>query len=164
MMSAVSAALVYAASVSITLELAITAVAGLFIAAAVIEYGLGAGAACYAVASFLCLLLAPEKEAALLFACLFGHYPLLKSVIETQKWSKPAEWISKIAVFNISAGVVYLILLVTGLLPKDMWGYTAILYAAGILVLNAVFVLYDVALGQLITFYRLRIRNKLRKR
>ena len=53
------------------------------------------GLAWYGAVSILCVLLAPDKEAAAVFVCL-GYYPLLKPVFE--KWPFSTLW--KLLLFN----------------------------------------------------------------
>jgi hypothetical protein len=60
------------------------------------------GAAWYGTVSILCVLLAPDKEAAAVFVCL-GYYPLLKPVFE--KWPVPILW--KLLLFNSAILLMY---------------------------------------------------------
>lgn len=60
------------------------------------------GAAWYGTVSILCVLLAPDKEAAAVFVCL-GYYPLLKPVFE--KWPVPILW--KLLLFNGAILLMY---------------------------------------------------------
>ena len=60
---------------------AMAAVAGLAVAVAVSAAGYVAGILCYVVSGVLSLLLLPAKHVAILFVCLFGIYPLVKSLL-----------------------------------------------------------------------------------
>lgn len=64
------------------------------------------GAAWYGTVSILCVLLAPDKEAAAVFVCL-GYYPLLKPVFE--KWPVPILW--KLLLFNSAILLMYVALI-----------------------------------------------------
>ncbi len=68
--------------------------------------GLRIGWAWYVCVSFLSVLIAPDKEAAAVFAFL-GYYPLLKPVFE--KW--PAALIWKLCLFNIAIFCMYTVLI-----------------------------------------------------
>ena len=71
-LGALAVMLVYLACVAPTGQWGIVALGGLLPAAAVISVGLRAGFLCWAGASVLSFLLAPDKFCALLFAALFG--------------------------------------------------------------------------------------------
>lgn len=60
----------------------------------------------YAAVSLLCLLLGPDKEAAAVFL-FFGYYPIIKSKID----QKPAKTLRKLLLFNISALLMYALLI-----------------------------------------------------
>jgi hypothetical protein len=60
----------------------------------------------YAAVSILSLLLAPDKEAAAVFVFL-GYYPIIKPWLDRRK--VPILW--KLAVFNLSIGLLYTLLL-----------------------------------------------------
>ena len=64
------------------------------------------GWAWYSCVSILCILLAPDKEAAAVFACL-GFYPLIKSNLE--KMFLSALW--KLLFFNIAILAMYSVLI-----------------------------------------------------
>ena len=78
------------------LTYALPAIAGLFIMVIVIEVDYKWAFLTYLSASFLTFLFA-EPESKLMFICLFGFYPILKSVIE--KLNKALiEWVLKLSV------------------------------------------------------------------
>ena len=81
-LGALSLILVYVASVVPSGNWGFVAVAGLFPAAAVISVGMKAGFLCWAGVSILAFLILPGKFCALLFAVLFGLYPMVKALIE----------------------------------------------------------------------------------
>ncbi len=95
----------------------------------------------YGAVSILSMLMAPDKEAAFVFAFL-GYYPILKSWIDRQK----GKWILKVLFFNSSVLVAYWIMLkVLGLeqvvndLKDSGWILTAVLLILG----NITFFLLD---------------------
>jgi hypothetical protein len=72
--------------------------------------GIGAGMSVWLVSSLLSLLLLPRKEIALLFALIFGLYPILKGLIEALRRPLPQEWTLKLLAANgqLAAGWVVL--------------------------------------------------------
>lgn len=133
------------------------AVAGLVTAAAVLQFGCPAGFAVYAVASFLSLLLLPQKTAALWYLLVFGHYGAVKSLLERIP-SRMAEWAMKCAVYTASFFLMKLVFsgafaALTSLLPLSLLP----LYAVGLLV----FLLYDIGFSRLIGLYLRRIRRNI---
>jgi hypothetical protein len=140
-------------------RLSLVAIAGLLPAAAVISAGLGAGIFCYVGTSLIAFFLLPVKECALLYAVLFGHYPVLKSLIE--RLNKPVlEWVCKLGLFNALLSLLYFAFRVLFLsaLP-EAWAQTAVLYVGG----NVAFVLYDLCFSQLAGWYTRKVDRLFRK-
>ena len=77
MLTAISVVLLYGASLAPTLKRAITAMAGLLPAAAVITCGLGWSAGLWIAVSVLSLIVFPQKDTAVAYLLVFGHYPNL---------------------------------------------------------------------------------------
>ncbi len=61
---------------------ALPAFAGILLIVVVVELGVGWAWPVYLASSVLSLLLAGDKEAAMLFVVFFGYYPILKAQIE----------------------------------------------------------------------------------
>ena len=61
---------------------ALPAMAGIVLIAVVIENGTQTAALVYVSVSLLSLFLSPDKEAALMFLCFFGYYPVIKAKLE----------------------------------------------------------------------------------
>lgn len=159
LLGALSLILLYAASISPGGRWGLAALAGLGPCAAVASVGLRAGFLCWGGVSALALLLAPDRLCALLFAALFGLYPMVKALAERLK--KPGAWAAKLAFFNaVFTLLVFLgdLLLLEGSpgLPIGVW---AGIYAAA----NAVFCVYDFGLTKLIRFYLARIDRVVRR-
>lgn len=141
---------------------ALPAIAGALLIPLVIEWGPKMGFTVYAVVAILSMIIAPDKEAAFLFVAFFGHYPTVKSLLERYLRSKPIRWIAKLAVFNVCVVAAYLLMIWAFRMPMDefeLFGVSIpwILLALG----NVVFVLYDVALTQVIALYIYRLREHL---
>ena len=60
----------------------------------------------YAAVMLLCLLLAPDKEAAVIFAFL-GYYPIMKPILD--RW--PVSWLWKLLLFNAMIFLAYSVLI-----------------------------------------------------
>ena len=131
------------------------AVAGLVTAAAVIRSGWGAGLAVYCVVSFLGLLLLPQKQAALWYLVIFGHYGVIKSVLERMT-HRAMEWALKGLVYTTAFFLMKLLFgrafhALSDLLPLPL----PALYAVGL----AAFILYDIGFSRLIGLYLRRFRR-----
>jgi hypothetical protein len=100
MLCALSVIVLYLSSILPTLRLALIAIAGILPAAAVIRFGLPSGFILYAAVSILAAILLPSKGSAILYIFIFGHYPMIKNLIERLRrlW---LEWVLKLALFNI---------------------------------------------------------------
>ena len=158
-LGALAVILVYLASIAPTGRWGVVALAGLLPAAAVISVGLKAGFLCWAGASFLALLLAPDKFCAALFAALFGLYPMVKSMAERPR-KRLLEYAVKLGFFNAVFTVLYLTMMGSLLasLPPALGGSLWALYPAA----NIVFVLYDYGSSQLISLYIRRVGRAVR--
>lgn len=113
---------------------------------------------CYAVTSVLGLILLPVKSPAILYAGFFGYYPLVKLFAE-RLGGKKLRWGVKIIVFNAALTAFYFLARavfadVIGNTPMPLW----LLWAAA----NGAFILYDLALSQLILYYLRTIAGRLK--
>ena len=96
--AALSVALMALISVIPSLELALPAIAGLFVAVIVIEIDKKWALGVWLAVSVLSLIIVPNEETAIVYTVFFGYYPVLKSVLES-KTPRVVEYIIKIAVF-----------------------------------------------------------------
>ena len=153
MLTALAVVLVWLASVMPRGGLALVAVAGIVLAAVVMECGLLWAALHYAAVSILALLLVPVKTMALWYVFVLGHYGIFKALIERIRvvW---LQWVCKLALFAAAVVLFYRLFAAA---------FAAALPAAGIgvlmPVLAVVFVVYDLAFSRLIGFYEHRIRR-----
>ena len=157
--AALSVVLLYLGSLFPSGQAGFAAVACLLGIAVVIACGLGWGVLHYVAAGALALLLLPDKTVALLYAVFFGYYPVIKSLAE-RCHGRPLEWGIKLAVFN-AALTVLLFALRAAFLPERAADLPT---AAVYLLLNVVFVVFDIGLSRLIVFYENRIAKYLKKR
>jgi hypothetical protein len=116
--------LVYMAFIMPTGKLTLYFLSSLPIAFSVAEFGAGVGAVVYFGASALSLLITGNIYAAAPFVLFFGHYPILKCFIEKNRKAL-TEVLMKLAVFNISAFIIFLLLgkLLLGMIPDVFLNY-----------------------------------------
>lgn len=155
-LSALALILIYLSSLIPMGRLGIVAAAGLLPAAAVIAFDWKAGILSWAVVSVLAFLLVPDKFCVLLFAVLFGVYPVVKSLSENRKHQWQA-YLLKLAFFNAALTVIYqvmegaLLANLSEILGQAWW----LVYLAG----NIVFLIYDYGFSRLIGLYIARIQR-----
>ncbi len=127
------------------------------------ELGTKPGCLLYLAVSILSLLLAPDKEAALLFLFLLGWYPILRPKLQHLK-KKPARVVVKLILFNLAICLVYALLLfvlTTPDLQAEAARWTGPLLAGMLLLGNVTFLLYDLMLSRVTDLYVYRLRAKL---
>lgn len=127
------------------------------------ETGAKWGLLWYLAVSLLSFFLAPNKEAAVLFAA-FGYYPMLHSLFRRWK-SKLLQWCVKLLYLNAVTVAAYsLMLFVLGIASviEDFAGMKTLTLALLLLLANGSFVIYDLLLDRLELFYHVRLRPKLK--
>ncbi len=122
---------------------------------AVIEIGERWAWLVYGVTTVLSLLFLPSKAAALLYL-LGGAYPIFKAWFE--KYRALIAWVLKLSLFNTLQFLF--ILLASKILGLSGAGYK--FAVTEILLGNAVFIVYDIALSVCITVYLVRLRRRLK--
>ena len=141
-------------------DYSLPAIAGVALFPVTAELGRRWGFLCWGAVSLLSVFLAPMKESALLFVVFLGYYPTLKSLLENGR-GRAAEWALKLLCFNGAiGGTVGAVTYFWGIQLFDWALPVPAALAIVMAVLNAVFVLYDVALTRLITAYYRRFRPK----
>lgn len=135
-------------------EFAFPAIAGLFLIPVVVDIGYGGAWLTYGAVSLLAVLVAPSKECALYYILFLGCYPILKSLLERRR-SQVVEWALKLAVFNLLAAAVAGLAAWVFLFPgyEEMLEESWWMLAGGWVLLNGLFVVYDVSLTRLISGY-----------
>ena len=142
---------------------ALPAIAGVLLIVAVIEIGAKWAWMIYAAVAVLSLLFAADKEAALLFVLFFGYYPVLKSFLERIS-NKVLSWISKFAVFNVAVVACFFLAVNFLQLPEDSFTVFGIYLPWVFLILgNAVFLIYDIALSGLVATYVEKLHHRVTK-
>ncbi|MBO5210565.1 MAG: hypothetical protein J6B80_01380 [Clostridia bacterium] len=140
----------------------IPAFAGLCVMIVLLEIGAKWAISAYITSAVLTILFC-EPEAMLMYVFLFGYYPILKAFIERIK--KPIfEWPIKMIFFNAVVILVYSFIAelfgVTLTDTNDLGKYTVYIV---LVVGNIVFVIYDITVAKMASFYYYIIQPKLRK-
>jgi len=138
---------------------ALPALAGVLLVIVVIEMGVSWAWPVYIAASILSLLVAGDKEAAILFVVFFGYYPILKAIFEkiTKKY---LSYLFKFFVFNISMIVAFFISIRVLGVPQDSFTvFGMYLPWAFLIVGNFAFLLYDYAISTIVVAYYQRFHK-----
>jgi hypothetical protein len=158
MFSALSVVLLYFGSLFELLDISMAVIASLACVIAVIEYGKSAPWAIYAVTSVLSVILLPDKTPAAFYAIFFGFYPILKEKFE--KRPKVLSWLLKEVTFNICLVVMAVAVYFISTTGDNSLLKNPIMLATTALLAEVVFVLYDIALTRLISFYIIKLRHR----
>ena len=140
------------------LDASMAVLASLTCVIAVIEYGKLSPWLVFAVTSVLSLILQPDNSAAWMYLLFFGFYPILKEKLE--RLGRVLSWVLKETVFNVSLAVIAVVtkfLLMPEADSEPWWMYLILIVLA-----EAAFVLYDVALTRVISFYIFKLRDRLK--
>lgn len=151
--TALALVLLYMASVIPSGTLALLAVSALPTALLVVVCGKRTAACQYVAAALLALMLLPDKSSAIMYALFFGHYSIVKSLIEglDRLW---LEWLLKLLTFFLSAAAIYAIW--RFVLRAEFGLPLPLLFGGG----AAAFVVYDIAYTGLIFYILKRLRIK----
>jgi len=144
------------------LTYAIPAIAGLFMIVPLIECGAVWSFGTY-VASGIIIFLTGEIQSKILYVIFLGYYPVLKSLIERIN-RQLVEWILKLLCFNLAAIAFYYASTVLFSISFDdfgQWGkYGAFIFLA---LCNVVFVLYDIGISRMASYYMFTLHEKVKK-
>lgn len=141
-------------------------VAGVLMMVIAIEVSRGWALLTYISVSLLAMIVTFDKEAALIFIMVFGHYPIIREYIRKAR-PKLICWIIKLIIFNASIicyfyVTVYIFGLDEMLDEFDDFGrYGAYIMLA---MANVLFVLYDLNLDNIYRIYIKRLAPKFRKK
>ena len=134
---------------------ALPAFAGMITLFCVIELNKKWASGVFAAAALLSLIVVPNKEAAVLYITFFGYYPILKSFLEKCKL-RTVEYLLKFLCFNVSVVLSYLFLVyVFGISIEQLFGdeLTRAMYIALPVLMNVMFIVYDLCLTRMYTVY-----------
>ena len=125
-------------------------------------FGTSAAWITYVSTSVLSFILVADRECMLMYVMFFGFYPIIKSTLEKIK-SKPLEIILKLLIFNALMAVIQLVLVYVFLIPFDDGGVTAVFVLLYIVLLNLLFVTYNLLLNKIFLIYQQKIEPRLKK-
>ena len=167
-LSALGVAIIALGFVVEVLDLSAAAIASFICVFAVIEIGGIYPWLIFAVTGALSVILLPTNLGAWCYVLFFGYFPILKEKIERLK--KPFAWVIKMAIGNVAFAILLFGVgtltygtglsfteLVNKVFETDFGTGMAIAMVA---MVEALFVLYDIALTRLITFYFKRLRHR----
>lgn len=155
-LSALGVLMLYLGSVIEVLDLTMAALASFLVILAVIEMDSRSPWLIYAVTGVLAVLILPNKFIALFYLLFAGIYPILKERFE--RLHPVVSWILKFSTFNTALLLVIFVTANLLHLPDNALAFTIPVFAAG----NGVFLMYDIAMTQIITLYLVKLRNLLR--
>lgn len=117
----------------------------------------------YAAVAVLGFLLAPDKEAAILFV-FFGYYPMLKKIFGRlpNKWLR---WLVKLLYVNAAIAAAYALMIFVfrmDAVSAEFAQMERYLLIVLLVLADISFVLYDLLIDRLEIFYHVRIRPKLK--
>lgn len=142
---------------------ALPALSGALLIIVVIEMGASWAWPVYIAASVLSLLIAGDKEAALLFVLFFGYYPILKAAFE-RIHRKYLTVLLKFAVFNVSMIAAFFISIKVLGIPADSFTVFGVYLPWAFLIAgNFIFLIYDYALSTLVVAYYQRFHKLVKK-
>ncbi len=169
LLSALGVAIIALGGVIEIFDLTVAALASFLCVFAVIELGGIYPWLIYAVTSVLSIILIPTNIGAWCYALFFGYFAIVKEKLEG-KLKKPIAWVIKMLIGNAAFAIL-------------LFGFGTITYGTGlgfaelvnkvfetdagtamavvvILMVEAVFVVYDFALTTIITFYIRKLRHR----
>ncbi len=156
-LSALGVVILLLGSIISVLDLTSVALASLLIIIAVIEVGGAYPYLIWLVTAALALIIVPDKFGALLYLLFGGVYPIFKAMFERLHYA--VSWVLKLSFFNLSLTLFILLCNYIFKLPDTSMGYTIPVYA----LCNLTFILYDIAVTKLITFYLIKFRKIISK-
>lgn len=157
-MTAFTVIFLYVGSLLPIEQLGIIAFSSLFCVAAVIEAGISSAVLVFIGSSIIGALVVQFRPMINFYVLFFGYYPIVKSLAE--KIRLPVlKWAVKLAVFNGALSALWFLFSNLIFNPSIFKLGTALVYILG----NAVFILFDIGLTRLISFYIARISKSIRK-
>lgn len=158
MLSALSVTMLYVGSMLDFLDLTVACFASCVCAFAVIEFGGGAPWLIYLVTSVLSAIIVPQKITAAEYILFAGIYPILKYMMERRIKNNILLWGVKLVYMAAVLVLFYFAskLFVTGEV------YTPVMLAVTAALGIAAFVMFDICLTRLITYYFYKLRKRLR--
>lgn len=135
-------------------------ICGLLMTILLDECGMKISVCVYVGVSVISFLIAPDKEAALMYAAFFGYYPMARALIMKLK-GRLIRLLVKLALFNAAVICSYSILIrIIGLEAAGLSGGKWVIFAL-LAVGNLAFYAFDILLERLLLLYQRKYRGKL---
>jgi len=157
-LSSVAVLFLWLSSVMPTGQLGFAAAASLPVFLAAEKHGVKGALMTFAASSAVALLLAPRRTPIFAYVLFLGYYPAVRMLAGGLKTSA-ARWALKLLCFNAAFAVTIMLFRETVFDIGALHNSVPLAFAAG----NAVFVLFDVGVGRLLRFSRLRFGRFLEK-
>ena len=164
--SALCLVTMFLAGIISALYLVLPLIAGVLLLIIVEEVSISWALLTYISVSLLSIFITADKEAALIFIMLFGHYPILRFYLQKIRF-KPLRFLLKQSVFNACAlGFFYITVYVFGIkqMIEDMNDFGRYGSYALLAVCNVIFILYDLNLDTVYKVYIKRIMPRFKKK
>lgn len=158
MLSALGVVLLYFGALIEVVDISMAVIASLLCVFAVIEYSGVYPWLIFAATGILSILLLPNKTPAAMYIAFFGFYPIIKEKLE--RLPKVICWVLKEIIFNASLAVMIVLAIFVFTIGGVEVGLGYIVAFA--LLCEVAFVLYDIALTRLISFYFFKLRSRFR--
>lgn len=165
LMSAAALAILFLGSILPFATFAAPALASVCVLYFCMEYGRATAVLVYAAVGIPSLLIAPDKEQALIFICLLGYYPILKGLLERLR-PKALVILLKILLCDSTMLGLYFVLtrvLVIESVREEFSQYTLPIVIGLTVLGTATFLVLDAALTRLAIYYEVKLRAKLGK-
>lgn len=143
----------YLGSVVDVLDLSAAAFASFLLIAVISESGRRDALCVFAVTALLSWLLLPNRSPALLYTVFLGYYPMLKITLD--RLGRAAGTVLKLVILNAAVTAAYFI---SHLIFASGADDTSLLWLWYPLV-NAAFIIYDIALGRAVRLWVLKLRR-----
>ena len=134
---------------------ALPAISGALLIIIVVEYNYKWAYLVYISVSILSVFISPEKDAAAFFIAFFGHYPITKCLLEKIK-NRFVEYMLKFLTFNacvISAFTIIVFIFRMNEILSDLGTIGIYGLIIALVLINIVFIIYDIALSRVISAY-----------
>ena len=155
-LTAIGTAILILSSFFRTIDLTLAVVASLFALFARLEIGRNYALLVYAATSVLALILCPTKFSAFVYLGFAGFYPIIKPQFE--RLPKFFSYLLKLLLFNVALSLLLLLCIYVLKLPTEQYGFSLLIYILG----NVTFIIYDLALSQMVYYYAIKLRKRLK--
>lgn len=159
MITALSVVLLFIGSISFSLGYVTPVISGYLMIFLIESVSYKSAFITYLSTSLISFLLLNDKETALFYVLFFGYYPIFR-VYLSKIQSKLISTVIKLIVFNVSMAIIQLLLVyIFNISFSNIFGTSGVILFA--LLLNLLFVLYDLTYDKLIIIYNLKLKQKL---